>query len=79
LLRDADANGAARFTTVSPRCTHRGCTVDVQGANLVCPCHGSTYSRSGAVLRGPAEEPLRAFPTAIAPDGSIEILLRTGR
>lgn len=50
------------FIAVSPICTHRGCTVDVQGARLVCPCHGSTYSRSGAVLRGPAQRALTRFP-----------------
>lgn len=49
------------YAAVSPICTHRGCTVDVQGARLVCPCHGSTYDRSGSVLRGPAERSLTRF------------------
>lgn len=79
VLRGQDTEGVATFTTVSPRCTHRGCTVDVQGVNLVCPCHGSTYTRSGTVLRGPAEEPLRSFPTVVAPDGAIEIRLGGAR
>ena len=48
---------------LSPICTHRGCTVDIEGARLVCPCHGSTYERTGAVVRGPAERPLRVLPT----------------
>ena len=50
------------FRAVSPICTHRGCTVEVQGARLVCPCHGSTYDRTGHVLRGPAERALTAYP-----------------
>lgn len=80
VLRGPDApGGAATYTTVSPRCTHRGCTVDVQGVNLVCPCHGSTYTRGGTVLRGPAEEPLRAFPTVVTADGAIEIRLGGAR
>ena len=29
----------------------------------VCPCHGSQYSTSGAVLNGPATQPLRQFAT----------------
>jgi Rieske Fe-S protein len=49
------------FTAISPICTHRGCTVDVHGERLVCPCHGSTYDRQGRVLRGPAERSLTRF------------------
>ena len=58
------ALAGGRFTAVSPICTHRGCTVDVQGERLVCPCHGSTYSREGIVLRGPAQRQLKRFSTA---------------
>ena len=50
------------FASVSPICTHRGCTVDVSGARLVCPCHGSTYDREGNVLKGPAERALTRYP-----------------
>lgn len=49
------------FIALSPICTHRGCTVDVQGDRLVCPCHGSTYDRTGTVLRGPAERALARY------------------
>ena len=58
----------SEFVAVSPICTHRGCTVDVQGARLVCPCHGSTYSREGAVLKGPAQRSLTRFPVERAAD-----------
>ncbi len=50
------------LAALSPICTHLGCTVDIEGSQLICPCHGSTYDRSGAVLRGPAERPLRRYP-----------------
>jgi Rieske Fe-S protein len=65
----------SRFTAVSPICTHRGCTVDIQGESLVCPCHGSTYDRQGTVLRGPAERSLRSFPVR-ASSQYIEIQMR---
>lgn len=52
---------AGEFVAVSPICTHRGCTVDVHGERLVCPCHGSTYSRSGEVLKGPAQRALARY------------------
>jgi Rieske Fe-S protein len=49
------------FVAVSPICTHRGCTVDVHGERLVCPCHGSTYDRDGTVLKGPAQRALTRY------------------
>src|SRR5688572_9391794 len=58
------ATGTNEFRAISPICTHRGCTVDVNGARLVCPCHGSTYDREGKVLRGPAERALARFPVS---------------
>lgn len=55
------ATPSGEYRAVSPICTHRGCTVDVQGARLVCPCHGSTYDREGKVLRGPAQRALTHY------------------
>lgn len=63
------------FVAVSPICTHRGCTVDVQGPRLVCPCHGSTYDREGRVLRGPAERALDRHAARLVA-GVLEIDLR---
>ncbi|NNG17432.1 MAG: ubiquinol-cytochrome c reductase iron-sulfur subunit [Gemmatimonadales bacterium] len=63
------------YAVLSPICTHLGCTVDVDGATLLCPCHGSTYDRRGRVLRGPAERPLRRYPSHLS-DGVLEIDLR---
>ena len=51
------------IAAVSPICTHLGCTVEIQGPRLVCPCHGSTYDRSGSVLRGPAARSLARYRT----------------
>jgi Rieske Fe-S protein len=65
---------AGEFVAVSPICTHRGCTVDVQGARLVCPCHGSTYDRTGVVLKGPAQRALTRFPVTRSGD-DIEIIV----
>jgi cytochrome b6-f complex iron-sulfur subunit len=53
------------FTAVLTRCMHRGCTVEPVGGHLVCPCHGSEYTNSGAVLKGPTEQPLIAFPVRV--------------
>lgn len=49
---------AGTYHAVHLECTHRGCTVKPAGDRLKCPCHGSEFSFSGAVLHGPAARPL---------------------
>lgn len=55
------------WSAVSTRCMHRGCQVEPADGHLVCPCHGSEYSNTGAVLKGPTQRPLRAL--AVVEDG----------
>ena len=66
------------FVALSPICTHLGCTVEIEDQRLVCPCHGSTYDRTGKVLQGPAQLPLARFRTHVSPDGVVMIDLRAG-
>jgi nitrite reductase/ring-hydroxylating ferredoxin subunit len=63
------------YVALSPICTHLGCTVNVEGSYLVCPCHGSTYDRNGTVVRGPAERPLAQYRTELTAGG--ELIIRT--
>ena len=57
----------AAVTTVTAVCTHEGCAVSGFANSLyVCPCHGSEFNTSGAVVQGPAISPLRQFPTTFA-------------
>ena len=65
------------YAAVSPICTHLGCTVDVAGPRLICPCHGSAYGRDGEVLRGPAERALQRYPVEELPEGTLLIHLET--
>jgi cytochrome b6-f complex iron-sulfur subunit len=64
----SDANGKpiiiaqptkGKVVALSAICTHMGCTVAVNAAELDCPCHGSKFNAmTGAVLGGPAPSPL---------------------
>ena len=72
------ALGSRRFAALSPICTHLGCTVEIEQARLVCPCHGSTYDREGKVVRGPAEEALASYRTALTSDDVLVIELKAG-
>jgi cytochrome b6-f complex iron-sulfur subunit len=65
------------YAALSPICTHRGCTVNISGPRLVCPCHGSTYDREGNVVRGPAERALQRFPTHVLSSGEVVVEIGT--
>ncbi len=53
--------------SVSDICTHAGCAVsyDRSVKALLCPCHGSRFSLTGAVLRGPAARSLKKYVTEL--------------
>lgn len=63
------------FAAVSSICTHRGCTVDLGGPGLSCPCHGSQYDREGRVTRGPASRALTRYRVRVAGD---ELVIEVG-
>ncbi len=65
-IRDpANADGVIALSSV---CTHKGCNVDWQESEFVCPCHGSKFGAGGEVLEGPADEALSTYEAKIDGD-----------
>jgi cytochrome b6-f complex iron-sulfur subunit len=61
--------GPSTFSVLAGVCTHMACTITgFQGGTYVCPCHGSQFNTSGAVLSGPAPFPLQQFPSQVVND-----------
>jgi 3-phenylpropionate/trans-cinnamate dioxygenase ferredoxin component len=74
--RIAIANVDGTFYAFDDTCTHLQCSLaegDLEETTVICPCHGSEFDvRSGAVLQGPAREPVETYETRVE-DGSLEV------
>lgn len=56
------------FKAYSSACTHQGCLVSYakKSKQFLCPCHGSVFSATGAVVSGVAPLPLPAFKVTVS-------------
>ena len=58
------SNTGGRLYAFDDTCTHVGCSLAngrLDGTTVTCACHGSQFDvTSGAVLRGPAQRPVRS-------------------
>jgi cytochrome b6-f complex iron-sulfur subunit len=61
-------SSATMVEALSSACTHAGVTVGYTSSTMKidCPAHGAQFSLTGAVLRGPANTPLRSYVTTLA-------------
>src|SRR5829696_3936501 len=62
-----------QWYAVADACTHAGCALseeaDLEDGVIICNCHGSEFDlRTGEVLRGPAERPVRTYPLRVDGD-----------
>jgi nitrite reductase/ring-hydroxylating ferredoxin subunit len=62
-------NVAGKLCATQAQCTHRGGPLSegrLDGSTVTCPWHGAQFEVcSGAVLRGPARDPLRTRPVVV--------------
>jgi nitrite reductase/ring-hydroxylating ferredoxin subunit len=72
----AVANVGGVFHAFDDTCTHMACSLaegDLEETTVICPCHGSEFDvRSGAVLQGPAREPVETYETRVE-GGNLEV------
>jgi len=58
-----------QFYCLDARCTHAGAPLaegELTGDALTCPWHGSIFNvTNGAVLKGPAEKPLKVYQSVM--------------
>ena len=70
-------NVAGSFCATQAKCTHRQGPLSegkLDGSTVTCPWHGAQFNVcTGAVLRGPATQPLKTYRVVVEGDiGSIE-------
>lgn len=82
-LASDEARSAGGLLALHWKCPHLGCTVPWDGDHVsprdslgrrgafYCNCHGSTYTKSGALVRGPAKRAMDTMALVVAEDGSI--------
>jgi cytochrome b6-f complex iron-sulfur subunit len=59
------------YLALSKVCTHSQCTVTYNSTtkDMPCPCHGSKFTTTGAVVTGPATSPLKKY--SVTQNGNI--------
>jgi nitrite reductase/ring-hydroxylating ferredoxin subunit len=60
---------------ISATCTHLGCLVQNRNEGFECPCHASRFDASGAVVQGPAQEPLARAALTLDGEGRVVLSL----
>lgn len=60
-------NVGGSYRAMTSVCTHSACDRNWTFVNskFTCTCHGSEFDTAGNVLKGPANQPLKSFTTAL--------------
>jgi Rieske Fe-S protein len=80
VLVGRDDKGLYALTSI---CPHEFCDMDakqggqpvgtVTAQGITCNCHNSKFDNYGAVLKGPANKPLKAYSMALGCDGKVYV------
>lgn len=65
-----DAGGLYAMTSL---CTHAACELARSGTRFQCGCHGSRFTLNGAVMMGPAQQPLVHFEMLLSGNGTVVV------
>jgi cytochrome b6-f complex iron-sulfur subunit len=69
-------NREGKIAAYSLICTHLGCTIENDGDEFACPCHGSRFDKNGTVLAGPAQKPLQKLRVEILENKLLRLYTR---
>ena len=75
----ADSHGfflvrhANQLYALSSICTHRHYDLETKGTQIVCPKHGSLFTPTGRVIKGPATTPLPRVAIHMTPARSVVV------
>ena len=58
---------------VNATCTHLGCLVKQSSTGFDCSCHGSQFTANGAVMNGPAAQPLGYSALSLDLSGKVRL------
>jgi cytochrome b6-f complex iron-sulfur subunit len=73
--------GQGGLLALYQKCPHLGCTVPWRGTFnfegkegwFRCPCHGSTYTKGGIRVFGPAPRPLDTMAISVQGNGAVQV------
>ncbi|MFD2873059.1 Rieske 2Fe-2S domain-containing protein [Mucilaginibacter ximonensis] len=68
IVRLASGNTVSSFTAVQVACTHEGNSINYNNSQgiFICPAHGSEFSKTGALLQGPATRSLKEYTVVVS-------------
>jgi len=72
-------NRGSEIVAYSLICTHLGCTIETDGDEFACPCHGSRFDKNGVVVKGPAQRPLQKLRVNVLEDNKLRLYTDGGR
>ena len=72
-LRVFVCRDAGGLYAMSSLCTHQGCTLQLDVAQLYCDCHGATFDLNGENPTSPARKPLVHYAVCVDASGTVQV------